>query len=76
MNLRWEAFRTGAALVIRAGRARRGHRFVVIDRDLRARRCVARLASQGMAASDISRALGRPLPFVLGELEKIQQKGC
>ena len=76
MNLRWEAFRTGAALVIRTGRARRGHRFVVIDMDLRARRCVARLAGQGMHAREIAVAMNRPLPFVKNELEKIQQMGC
>lgn len=72
MNLRWEAFRTGAALVIRTGRARRGHRFVVIDLDLRARRCVARLAGQGMDAGEIARALGRPVNFVKDELGNIQ----
>lgn len=76
MNLRWEAFRAGASMVVGTGRARRGHRFVVVDLDIRARRCVRALAGQGMPARDIAQTIRRPLCFVKIELEKIQQMGC
>ena len=72
MNVRWEMFRTGAAMVIRTVRARRGHRVVVVDREMRARHAIAAMAGRGYGAREIATLIGRPVEFVRRELDKSQ----
>ncbi|MGA0615916.1 hypothetical protein [Paracoccus sp. KR1-242] len=68
MNIGWEIFRTGGAMVVRTVYLRGGRRIVVVDRAKKVRAAIRALAAKGHTPGEITVLIGRPVDFVVALL--------